>query len=214
MNATSKYRAAKAPVYTRGIAPDSFLDELISWAKFAPDFVFAPNDKPDVYASVKAQLGPWNGLLHRKAAMLEVLRVLAGFESSWNWNEGRDITNSTSGTPETEETGIFQVSCNATNFDPSLKEFVIEWLGRRDCHLFITRMKTDHKVALGFAARLLRFTVRHNGPVLRKEINPWLSRLAVAEFESLLQVPDRTNGTDRTDVAGLSTLNSQLSTVQ
>jgi hypothetical protein len=28
--------------------------------------------------------------------MLEVLRVLAGFESSWDWEAGRHVTNPTS----------------------------------------------------------------------------------------------------------------------
>lgn len=182
-----KYHALKRAVDNRGVPPDSFLDELIAWGKTAPDFIFAPNQNKDVYGNVLAALGPWMGLQHRRAVMLEVLRVLAGFESAWKWTEGRDVTNSTSGTPETEETGIFQVSCNATSFDPSLKEFVITVIGKRDCRKFITETKTDHAFAIGFAARLLRFTVNHNGPVKRHEIDRWLSREAVAEFESLLK---------------------------
>jgi hypothetical protein len=194
----TKYDALKAAVYTRGIPPDSFLDELIEWGRQAPDEIFAPNDKADIYGSVKNQLGPWTGIFHRKAAMLEVLRVLAGFESSWHWNEGRDITNSTSGTPWTEETGIFQVSANATDFDKSLSQFVVATIGKFagpfasryhngfDCRKFIVEMKANHKFAIEFAARLLRFTTKHNGPVARREINPWLSRDAVEEFEGFL----------------------------
>ena len=187
-----QFSACLAPVANRGIPPISFLNELIGWAQTAPDFIFAPKlapvgkPDPDVYASIKPELGPWTSFLHRKAVMLEILRVLAGFESSWDWKEGRDITNSTSGTPETEETGIFQVSCNATHFDPSLKEYVIQTIGARNCRWFIMAMKADHRFAIEFAARLLRFTCRHNGPVLRKEINPWLRRDAVAEFRSYL----------------------------
>lgn len=183
---TSKYHACKAAVYTRGIPPDSFLDELVAWGKTAPGVIFERNEHKDIYGSVYKELGPYIGLTHRKAVMLEVLRVLAGFESSWRWTEGRDITNSTSGTPETEETGAFQVSCNATAFDPSLKQYVIDTLGSRDCRAFIRETKIDHVFAIEFAARLLRFTTHHNGPVLRKEINTWLSRDAVTEFETCL----------------------------
>lgn len=180
------FKACLAPVKNRGIPPIAFLNELVDWAQIAPDFIFSVNDHQDIYSSVKAELGPWEGILHRRAAMLEVLRVLAGFESSWNWKEGRDSTNATSVTPETEETGIFQVSCNATAFDPSLKAFVIHVLGKRDCNKFIVQMKADHRFAIEFAARLLRFTVNHNGPVKRKEINPFLSREAVTEFQGFL----------------------------
>ena len=49
--------------------------------------------------------------MHRRAALLEVMRVHAGFESSWDWNEGVDITNPHSVAHiEGQETGIFQVS--------------------------------------------------------------------------------------------------------
>lgn len=180
------FKACLAPVKNRGIPPVAFLNELVDWAETAPDFIFAKNDHADVYGSVVAELGPWEGILHRRAVMLEVLRVLAGFESSWDWKCGRDSTNASSGTPETEETGVFQVSCNATAFDPSLKAYVVHVLGKRDCNKFIVQIKADHRFAIEFAARLLRFTVNHNGPVKRKEINPFLSREAVAEFQGFL----------------------------
>jgi hypothetical protein len=85
--------ACKAKVLDRRVPPDSFLNKLIDWVKKAPDEVFEKNDKTDIYSSVAPELGLWISLLHRKAVMLEVLRVLGGFESSWNWSEGRDITN-------------------------------------------------------------------------------------------------------------------------
>lgn len=192
------YSATKAKVHTRGIPPDSFLDELVAWGRSAPDSIFAPNEKQDVYASVEKELGPYSVVPHhRKAVMLEVLRVLAGFESSWKWTEGVDTTNRTSMAHiEGQETGIFQVSANAVFFDSSLQAFVLSRIGAFHgigtrysgfaVEDFITRMKADHAFAIEFASRLLRFTVRHNGPVLRKEINQWLSRAAVAEFERLL----------------------------
>jgi hypothetical protein len=47
-------------------------------------------------------------------------------------------------------------------------------------------MKQDHKLAMEYIARLLRRTVNHNGPVKRHEIDQWLRRDAVAEFQNLL----------------------------
>src|SRR5919112_1869436 len=99
--------ACKNEVANRGVPPNRFLDELIDWAKQAPDEIFERNNTHDVYSSVASELGPYPDLLHRKAVMLEVLRVLGGFESSWDFNEGRDINNPTSNTPCTEEAGIF-----------------------------------------------------------------------------------------------------------
>ncbi|WP_287739607.1 hypothetical protein [Microcystis sp. M179S2] len=77
-----KFIACKEQVFNRGVPPDSFLNELIDWAKQAPDEIFTPNDKHDIYSNLKPELGLWQGILHRKAVMLEVLRVLGGFESS------------------------------------------------------------------------------------------------------------------------------------
>lgn len=88
----------------------------MDWAKNAPDEIFTPNPNPaDVYASTKNELGPWGtSIIHRKAGMLEIMRVHAGFESSWNWKEGVDRNNATSLTHKAgEETGIFQVSFNS-----------------------------------------------------------------------------------------------------
>ncbi len=179
------YHATKAKVYTRGIPPDSFLAELIEWGKSAPDEIFTPRkDDPhetDIFTQIRPILGPWESLVHRKAAMLEVLRVLAGFESSWRWDCGRDVTNSTSVTPTTIEVGAWQVSGNSRAFGQDLRD-----LAPADGNKFQRAMKADHTLAMEYAARLLRRTVRHNGPVLRHEIDPWLSRDAVAEFEQLL----------------------------
>src|SRR5438045_4416508 len=104
--------ATKSIVSNRGAPPTPFLTELVDWGRSAPDDVFAVNSSPDdIYAHVKSILGPWTSISYRKAAMLEVMRVHAGFESSWNWNEGVDETNSTSMANKTgQETGIFQVS--------------------------------------------------------------------------------------------------------
>jgi len=181
-----KFIVCKAKVFNRGIAPDSFLNELIDWARQAPDGIFGENTNTDIYSSVAPQLGPWQNLLHRKAVMLEVLRVLGGFESSWNWNEGRDMRNPNSNTPCSEEAGIFQCSGDSMGFDPSLKRLLKDAAGKTDCATFIAVSKSNHKFAIEYCARLLRFTLDHHGPVKRKEINSWLQRDAVQEFQGFL----------------------------
>jgi len=180
------YRATKQPVYNPGVPPDSFLDELVAWGKVAPCDIFAPNSERDVYWSVFDILGPWQSPSHRRAVMLEVLRVLAGFESSWNWNEGADTTNPTSVTPTTMEAGAWQVSANSMGFGPELQALVLAKAGALDGNTFQQAMKQNHQLAIEYAARLLRRTVSHNGPVKRHEIDPWLRKDAVAEFQGLL----------------------------
>ena len=181
-----KYIAAKQPVANRGVPPDDFLDQLVGWGKEAPDEIFAPNSHADVYSSVLGVLGPWQGISHRRAVMLEVMRVLAGFESSWKRTEGRDTTNATSVTPDTIEAGAWQVSANSMNFGQELKDLVLAKVGTLDGDAFQKAMKEDHRLAMEYIARLLRRTTHHNGPVLRHEIDPWLRRDSVAELERLV----------------------------
>ena len=180
------YLACKQPVHNRGIPPDTFLDELVDWALTAPDGVFAESEGADIYSSVVQELGPWNGLLHRRAAMLEVLRVLGGYESSWDWNAGRDVTNRDSNTPCTEEAGVFQCSGDSMNFSPALKDLLLASGGDGSCASFIEVTKANHPFAIEYCARLLRLTTRHHGPAKRQEINPWLLRGAVDEFMGFL----------------------------
>jgi hypothetical protein len=190
-NMSRHFVACKEKVLNRGKPPDSFLNELIDWAKQAPDDIFTKNQNHDVYTNVAADLGPFSDLLHRKAVMLEVLRVLGGFESSWDFREGVDVTNPTSNTPCTEEAGIFQISGNAMEFHSSLKDLLRRTTGgHTDCETFKTTTKENHRFAFEFCARLLRFTVNHHGPVKRKEINPFLRRDAVSEFRSFLTEQD------------------------
>jgi hypothetical protein len=181
-----RYIATKQRVANRGAPPSDFLDQLVAWGKQAPDEIFAPNAFNDVYSSVINALGPWQGIPHRRAVMLEVMRVLAGFESSWNWNAGRDTTNPTSVTPDTIEAGAWQVSANSMNFGQELKDLVLASVGTLDGNAFQNAMKQNHPLAMEYIARLLRRTTHHNGPVLRHEIDPWLRRDAVAEFQSLM----------------------------
>lgn len=181
------YVATKQRVLDRGIPPTAFLDELVTWGRSADSAIFAPNPHDDIYSSVMSVLGPWRDGNHRRAAMLEVMRVLAGFESSWRWAEGRDITNASSVSPETIEAGAWQVSSNSMNFGLELQELVRRKVGSLDGNQFQAAMKSNHELAMEYIARLLRRTTHHNGPVKRHEIDEWLRRDAVTEFQNLLQ---------------------------
>lgn len=184
---TRVFNHCYAEVYNRGRPKDEFLNELVDWAIGAPDIIFERNEISDIYTSIRPELGEFgNDLKHRKAVMLEVLRVLAGFESSWDWLAGRDTTNPTSNTPCTEEAGILQCSGNSMNYDPSLKALLKSVSGKTDCPTFITVSKQNHPFVLEYCARLLRFKTTHHGPVKRKEINSWLRKDAIAEFKNML----------------------------
>ena len=179
--------ATKQRVLNRGVPPDDFLDQLVTWGKEAPDEIFEEKElKDDVYSSISDTLGPFEGPLHRRAVMLEIMRVLAGFESSWKWTEGRDTNNPTSITADTTEAGAWQVSANSMNFGQELKDLVQAKVGTRDGIAFQKAMKEDHPLAMEYIARLLRRTTRHNGPVKQHEIDEWLRKDAVAEFQALL----------------------------
>jgi hypothetical protein len=183
------FQATKQKVSNRGAPPDSFLDELVSWGRTAPDDIFVPNTHADIYANVVGVLGPWQGIRHRRAVMMEVMRVLAGFESSWDWNAGVDTTNPSSTTPDTIEAGAWQVSANSMAFGQELKGLVFDKVGSLDGDEFQRAMKQDHPLAMEYVARLLRRTVNHHGPVKRHEIDEWLRRDAVSEFQALLDSP-------------------------
>lgn len=175
----------------RGSSPPvSFLDELVDWALTAPDAIFLPNANNDIYSIVVGDLGPYEDTVHRKAIMLEVLRVLAGRESTWNWNQGRDTHKKVKNTPQNEETGAFQVSWDGMGNDKSLKDFVQSKFGKTDTTTFITKMKTDHKFAIEYAARLFRVTTAANGPLNTHEFHRSLSRDAVSEFKYYLENKD------------------------
>ena len=178
----------------RGVPPDSFLDELIAWGTTAPDILFFPNARHDIYSNIVHKLGPWQGILHRRAAMLEVMRVLAGIESSWNWTEGLDKSKLTHtvATRANTEAGAWQVSADSMGNAQELKDFIQLRVGSVDPLDFQRAMKRDHTLAMEYIVRLLRITVRHNGPTKRKEeINAWLRRDAVEEFLAWISPPKR-----------------------
>lgn len=180
-------------VSNRGFPPLAFIQKLVMWANDALDEIFAPNDNPrDIYATIAPVLGNekkprWNGLTHRKAAMLEVMRVHAGFESSWKWEEGVDTTNHNSmAHAEGQEAGIFQVSFDSTFLGGGAMKPFAELHKIETPRKFIDEMKKDHWLAMEYYARLLRVSVQWAGPIKRHEIDEWLKRAAVTEFMALL----------------------------
>lgn len=192
--------AAKAHVFNRGGPPDSFLNELLVWGASAPDEIFAQNTNPaDIYSASNPELGPWENLTHRRAVMLEVMRVLAGFESSWNWHEGVDTSRAGADTPANAEAGAWQVSADSLDFGADLRDLVMRTVRSTDGRAFQLAMKTNHPLAMEYVARLMRHTIKHNGPLYRDRshireslrgqehsIYPWLSRESVDEFREAL----------------------------
>lgn len=187
-------------VHNRGVPPAGFISILVDTIRTLPDEVFADRPpgryEPDIFDFVKPKVGYWADPAMRRAVMCEVLRVLGGFESSWDWNEGRDYSNPESNRPETTEAGIFQCSANSVNFDPSLvrcfdryaRPIGLEsWADMRKSGMqFQWMTKEIAAYAIEHCARLLRFTIRHHGPILRNEISPWLRDDSVHQFHALL----------------------------
>jgi hypothetical protein len=181
------YPAIQHAVANRGTPPDDFLAALLAFGRTAPEEIFAENNRIDIYSALHGILGPWEGPRHRRAVMLEALRVLAGYESSWRWTEGVDTTNATSvHNTQAQETGVFQVSADSMACDASLRACVVAHAGAADAATFISAMKTNHALAIEYCARLLRFSVKWDGPILRGDLARSVSRAAVAEFEELL----------------------------
>lgn len=194
-------------VLNRGSAPPPFIGEMVGWCKTAPDDIFARTDtvgSRDIYNKVFAELGPYTDLLHRKAVMLEVMRVLALFESSCDWNEGVDTSKSVKNTSENAEAGAWQTSYDARKHAPILRSLLAAH-GVDSGIAFQREMKKNHPMAMEFVARLMRINTEHNGPLHKgiakrkdtwpqrpnlweekESIYPWLSRKAVEEFKALL----------------------------
>lgn len=193
-----KFIATKQPVRhgrdnSPDIPPTDFLEEIVQWGREVPDDIFMLNNEPnDVFTSIHEVRGLWHGtpltsswFLHRKAVMLEVLRVLGAFESTWNWNEGKDMASHSENDTETMSAGLWQISYNSRNFGSDLKH-LLEINGVRDGEKFQKLTKHDHNFAITYAARLFRHTTHHNGPLLRHEVDRQFSNAAVKEFSELL----------------------------
>lgn len=181
-----QYKACLSRVHG-SVPPVSFLDELVDWALLAPDDIFLPNADFDIYSSVVRQLGPYGFPVHRKAVMLEVLRVLAGRETMWDWNHGVDTGKTGPKTSHNEEAGAFQCSATSLDLDAGLMDYARATLGATDDATFIAGTKSNHRFAIEYAARLLRVTIRHHGPILHGHIHAELKRDAVKEFRGHLE---------------------------
>lgn len=181
--------ATRYPVSTQHARPPiEFLEQLIDTLNALPDEVFAENKLHDIYAVMKGALGPYTSLLHRKAVMCEVLRVQAGFESDWRWDAGVDSSNARSQAHiESEETGAFQVSFDSIgNGKPELLDFARQH-GIDKPETFITKMKTDHKLAIEYCARLLRFSTSWCGTIKNPTmVISHVRRDAVEEFQTFV----------------------------
>lgn len=191
-----KFIATKASVAEHGHPPDDYLTESVNWAKGAQDEIFVPRrddiGERDIYTMIAPYLAPWKSLIHRKAAMLEVLRVLAAFESSWKWGEGRDVSNPAENDPDTISAGVFQISFNSRDFGADLRA-MIAGAGIADGDRFQHVMKHDRGFCFEYTARLLRHTIRHNGPTKRlrdtaKYHDSIYSRLSTDAVEEWMQL--------------------------
>ena len=185
------YYATKQAVSNRGIPPDDFLDELVAWGVDAPNDIFVDYSNPEgIFARVKKNFGPYADIRHRRAVMLEVMRVLAGFESGWNWNQGTDTDADrrakTPRRPSEIEAGAWQVSANSIGLGIELRVIVQSEVGSTGAIEFQKAMKQNHALAMEYIARLLNRTIASHGPLLRTEIDKWLKRDAVEEFRNLL----------------------------
>jgi len=200
------FSATKHGVFNRGVPPDDFLAELTAWGKTAPEDIFAPNDHYDIFNKVKPELGPYETPIKRRAVMLEVMRVLAGFESSWDWTEGIDTSKTGADTDENAEAGAWQVSYDSRRIDPSLFSMLIG-KGIVSGIEFQRIMKFDHTFAMEYAARLFRARNgwKANGPLYKDDeraairkslrgpeqsIYPWILRSSTIEFEALLNTSE------------------------
>lgn len=179
---TRQYSATLSPVADHGSPTPDWLDVLVDTIAGMPDECFSENPHADIYANLAPVLGPYTNILQRRAVMCEGLRVLAGFESSWNWQEGEDMS-APRGRPLSEiESGAFQESANSLAFDSSLAACLLRYAGAVDAETFIREMKAQPDLCVEYTARLTRFTVKTNGPLISGRVREHVNPAAVAEF--------------------------------
>lgn len=196
-NVPEDFRSVRQELYNIGRPSEVFLEILVAWGRDMPRALFVRNSEYDIYSHVKSRLGPWRGNLHRRAVMLEVLRVLAGFESRWNWSYGQGCSCSVGVTDCAQKAGIFQCSAESMTADQSLRNLLRATTGSDDCRSFQTASKRNRTFALNYCAQLLRFTVDHHESIRGSDtqsqrsnsdkIIEFLSKDSVDEFIELIK---------------------------
>lgn len=199
------FKVALAEVYNRGSAPIKFLDEMVEWAKTAPSNLFTPNDHFDIYNKVENELRPFED---RTAVMLEILRVLALFESGCKWTEGVDASKQGANTNENAEAGAWQESYNIRKSSSDIQTVLLN-ANITNGIQFQIEMKRNHELAMMIAVMALRLDMSNfehiaNGPIrkgderkktwpnrsklweAKESIYPYLRREAVQEFHQAL----------------------------
>lgn len=180
-------------VHNRGTIPLSLIKDVVSALRETPLSTFEINSAADVYSSVYSELGPYKSLTHRAAVMGNVMLVQAAFESSYKYGEGRDRSASNTSAC-TEEAGLYQTSGNMNTFSSESKAVLAplqaKYCRSTDCDEFRRCTKEPVKSFVhGHFIRATRITTRHWGPMVRKEINPWLRRACVAQLQEILTSP-------------------------
>jgi hypothetical protein len=189
------FKASKSKV-NGNTAPDEFLNTLIDVIKSLPDSVFEVNANYDIFSVMREKTGRLTDIKSRRAWLAEGLRCLGSLESSYDWLEGRDPGASNTSL-STQECGIFQCSANFLVHGKELQKLFTAHTGlayantAQVMRAFIKQTKLDHEFAVEFMVRLCRIRVDTHGPLVRKEINKWLSKESAAEIASFLDsVPD------------------------
>ncbi len=173
--------------------PQDFIKLLTEKIATIPG-IAEPNRNTDIFSIMRPRMlrfqSGWNGTANRQAWLAAGLTALASLESSFNWKAGRDPGASNT-SPQTQEAGIFQCSANSMYFGTHLQNFFYErsgfsagWSSNLAGNKFIALTKADHDFAVHYMLLLCRTLVRTHGPLVRSEINRWLSIDAVREFEA------------------------------
>lgn len=199
----------------RGRPPITFLNELVNFGRSAlknnPE-IFGANRVPvDAYTVIKSSLGTlsghdfsstpiyrWDSFVHRVGAMLELMRVHAGRESSWKPKEGVDTTNPNSMRNKTgQEAGLFQVSYDSTWLDSSEGKDIMGEFAKKNgldtVDKFIAAMKRPEDgmaLEMEYYARLVRVSIAWAGPLIRHgadSVYPYLNRDSMREFMRFLE---------------------------
>lgn len=177
-------------VSNRGTAPFSVVKDIVEALRATPESVFAENNNADVFGAVKAELGPWTSLKQRAASLGAVMVVQSGFESGWNYFEGRDKSASNTSAC-TAEAGLYQTSGNINNYlgsaRPELIALQSQYCKSTTCDEFQRCTKEPVKAFVhGNFIRASRISVSHWGPIINKKINPWLRKACALQIEALL----------------------------